>query len=301
MSERPETPDLPSRTTLDTWTVPELPDDFADRVVEAWHTELARGAPAAATPLPETSAAWQRWGVAALAAGLAAAAVLLWWVRPISPHARMPVVVEVVTPAPTESKAEEPVPQVAAPVPVPPMPLPEAEATTLKLTVDVQPPDASVRVLDEQTEVTFGGAHDTFVLPTPLEGHSYVVEASADGFVTQRTGIEIEGKEATLRMELTRTPAARPTAATPRAKEPDVAGPPATPPQSKNCLLRLGARRGVDPAKITVDGKRIGTTPISSYKVTCGRHKVTWEWPDGKILAETVVLSEGESRTLKRG
>ncbi len=300
MSERPETPDLPPRATLDTWTVPELPDDFADRVVQTWHTELARGGAAPLDALPEPSAAWRRWGIAALAAGLAAAAVLLWWVRPISPHARVPTVVEVVTPAPAEPRSAELAPtQVAAPVPVPP--LPEAEATTLNLTVDVTPASASVRVFDGPTEVVAGGANDTFVLPAPQSGRSYVVEASADGYVVQRTGIEVEGHEATLRMELTKLPSTRPSAPVPpRAKDPEP-NPSPSPAVAKSCVIRLGARRGVDPAAIKVDGVRIGTTPIAGYRVTCERHKITWEWPDGKVLTESIVLSQGESRTLKRG
>lgn len=292
MTEQDQEPDLPPRSTLDTWTVPQLPDDFADRVVEAWHGELARGRPAD-PPLVEPSPAWRRWGIAAVAAALAAAAVLVWWTRPVAPQSYVPTVVQVTTPAPATVVSRPP--QVAAPVPIPP--LPEPDAKDLHVTVEVQPPDATLRLLRDEQEVGRGVAGATFTLQ-PIDGARYIVEASADGYVTQRTGIDFRGNEATLRLELARMPTVEPSGPTVRDKD---AGPPSTPPQAKNCIVRIGTSRGASPAKVKVDGKLIGTTPIASYKVTCGRHEVTWEWANGRTLTETVVMSDGESRTLKRG
>ena len=50
-----------------------------------------------------------------------------------------------------------------------------------------------------------------------------------------------------------------------------------------------------------VDGKFIGTTPISAFKVSAGRHTVQWKWDDGRVITEQVTVGEDEARTLKRG
>lgn len=64
-------------------------------------------------------------------------------------------------------------------------------------------------------------------------------------------------------------------------------------------FLRIGTMRGYAPAKIYVDGKYVGMTPLMKVGITSGRrHTVRWVWPDSDAELK-VTLNAGETRTLK--
>ncbi len=199
------------------------------------------------------------------------------------------------------------------------------------LIVKVDPAEASVNLLAAGKAIgtAQSGGKISF---QRNEDKIYEVEAQARGYATEKRALQFSGEaEETLEMTLARdgsvaivqTPVPTPTPVDPIPTTPKprnttnkkkkngggggggstTTTPVDTTPKSgaKTATLRIGANRGVAPATVKVDGKTVGTTPISGYKVTPGRHKITWEWPDGRVLSETVVLSDGESRTLKRG
>jgi hypothetical protein len=53
------------------------------------------------------------------------------------------------------------------------------------------------------------------------------------------------------------------------------------------------------PTEVLLDGKPIGTSPISAYKVTPGRHDVTFIDEKSGNRTMTVTLQPGETRTVK--
>jgi serine/threonine-protein kinase len=192
------------------------------------------------------------------------------------------------------------------------------------LIVKVDPAEASVNLLSEGKaiataqsggKITFGRGEDK----------AYEVEARARGYANEKRSLQFSGDaEEILEITLARdgtvavqsptpTPQVDPTPTpktSPRPKKPknngggsSNSGGSSSPPKTlaKTATLRIGTKRGVKPATVYVDSVSIGTTPISSYKVTPGRHKIKWRWDDGRELSETVVLEDGEARTLKRG
>ena len=54
--------------------------------------------------------------------------------------------------------------------------------------------------------------------------------------------------------------------------------------------LRIGVEVGAAPAEVFVDGKSVGFTPIASVRVQAGRHKVRWEWNDGRKITKIVSI-----------
>ncbi len=71
------------------------------------------------------------------------------------------------------------------------------------------------------------------------------------------------------------------------------------PAKAKPGKLRIGTKPGAAPARIRVDGKLVGTTPLMNVSVTPGRHEVQWHWPDGRTSMRMVTVREGETRVLK--
>jgi outer membrane biosynthesis protein TonB len=216
---------MPPRQTLDTWTVPELPDDFADRVVTAWEREAHVAVAPEPARRPARSRRWIGIGVGALLGAAAAVALMLLARGPapapegVATHrtTRQPV-------APSPRPPEPEAPAIAAPAPTPPEPKPEPE------------PEPK---------------------PEP-------------------------------KPELAPAPEAAPPANAPPTK-----------PAAKVSILRLGTERGLGPATVSVDGETIGTTPISSLKVTAGKHRVTWRWSDGSEQTKVVSVAAGEALTVK--
>lgn len=69
---------------------------------------------------------------------------------------------------------------------------------------------------------------------------------------------------------------------------------------SEKATLRLGTNAGSPPAQVTVDGKPVGMTPISSLKVAPGEHTVVFRWPDMR-RSMTIDVEANESKIVKAG
>lgn len=87
------------------------------------------------------------------------------------------------------------------------------------------------------------------------------------------------------------------------AEPPEVAPPPPKvtepemdePPAPETTIDVIAAR----PTEIMLDGKPIGTTPIDDYKVTPGRHEVTFVDPDRGNRTMMVEVQEGDNQTVQ--
>ncbi|MEM9463326.1 MAG: PEGA domain-containing protein [Myxococcota bacterium] len=69
--------------------------------------------------------------------------------------------------------------------------------------------------------------------------------------------------------------------------------------KAKSATLRVGVGGGRGPARIHVDGKYVGITPLLSVELPAGRHEVTASWPDGTQERRAVNLTAGGRGTLK--
>lgn len=68
---------------------------------------------------------------------------------------------------------------------------------------------------------------------------------------------------------------------------------------AKTAKLRIGTEYGHGPAKVYVDGKYVGMTPLMNVKVAPGRHTVKWVWPDEDAAKATFEVEDGETLVLK--
>jgi hypothetical protein len=66
-------------------------------------------------------------------------------------------------------------------------------------------------------------------------------------------------------------------------------------PAAKTATLKIGIKPGVPPAKVFVDGKAAGQTPVSSYPVAPGKHTVKFTWDGRPTVTETVNVSDGQT------
>jgi serine/threonine protein kinase len=73
------------------------------------------------------------------------------------------------------------------------------------------------------------------------------------------------------------------------------------PTAAKTATLRIGTKPGVPPAKVTVDGKPVGTTPVMNVAVTPGKHTVKFTWDGRPAATETVNVSDGQTLNVKGG
>jgi hypothetical protein len=79
------------------------------------------------------------------------------------------------------------------------------------------------------------------------------------------------------------------------ARAPAAASPAASAPAAGGgeCVVRIGAKPW---AKVSIDGKEVGITPIVDHKVSCGSHKVTLHNADLDIKkTETINVKSGET------
>jgi hypothetical protein len=69
-------------------------------------------------------------------------------------------------------------------------------------------------------------------------------------------------------------------------------------PQSSDdsAILEILSR---DPTDIKIDGKKVGTTPISGLKVRPGSHDVTFVFSEDNAPTLTVEVAAGDARTVK--
>jgi len=81
-------------------------------------------------------------------------------------------------------------------------------------------------------------------------------------------------------------------------KNPFVRSAPAARPSA---VLRIGVLPGNGPAKVYVDGRLVGTTPIANARVTPGTHHVRWEWGDGRMFKQTITVAADETLVVKGG
>jgi hypothetical protein len=84
----------------------------------------------------------------------------------------------------------------------------------------------------------------------------------------------------------------------------------ATPPTSsglknpfaeKASRLHIGTGRGAPPAKVFIDGKPVGSTPLPNREVTAGKHTVRFEFPDGKVVERRVDVEDGKAAVVRAG
>ncbi|MCX4245856.1 serine/threonine-protein kinase [Paraliomyxa miuraensis] len=73
------------------------------------------------------------------------------------------------------------------------------------------------------------------------------------------------------------------------------------PTAAKTATLRIGTKPGVPPAKVTVDGKSVGTTPLMKVMVTPGKHTIKFTWAGRAPATETVSVGDGQTATVKGG
>ncbi|MCX4245761.1 PEGA domain-containing protein [Paraliomyxa miuraensis] len=69
--------------------------------------------------------------------------------------------------------------------------------------------------------------------------------------------------------------------------------------EAKTATLRIGTGRGYGPAKVYIDGRYVGMTPIMNVKVAPGRHTVKFAWSDGGSETSSFTVEDGQTRTLK--
>ena len=67
------------------------------------------------------------------------------------------------------------------------------------------------------------------------------------------------------------------------------------PPAKKTATLRVATGKGYDIARVYVDGVYKGRTPLPNIRVTPGRHKVRFKWPDQPDVVRRAVVKDGAS------
>ena len=73
------------------------------------------------------------------------------------------------------------------------------------------------------------------------------------------------------------------------------------PTAAKTATLRIGTKPGVPPAKVSVDGKAVGTTPVMNVAVTPGKHTVKFTWDNRPAATESVSVADGQTLNVKGG
>jgi hypothetical protein len=308
----------PDPKMLAAWRVPSLPDDFADRVLAnaAFADTHARPHRDRDRPLAPL--------VAAIAGALAVAAalVLVLATRPERPVATPPepvaVPVSVIASVP-------PVPE----TPAPPLPVPQVVAGPIVvIDVTVEPATAEVRVVSAGHELVRGRGSQPFAVNRE-RNDDIVLEVSAPDFEPKRVPVHFSDA-GQISIEITLEPLPPSLRKTPRSRTPSGSAPadsslkdpfrkggdddsvhspnlkdpfhkaPA-PAASRTSTLRIGVRSGYGPAKVSIDGDVVGTTPIVNHRVTPGVHRIRWDWDDGLSFETTVDVPKGEVRLVKNG
>jgi hypothetical protein len=299
-----ELDELAPRHVLEALTVPDLPYDFADRVMGSLQAAPAVMPPPRRNALP--------WVIAACASAFAiAAAVMVFWSMPRT--AEPPIVI-----AAPEAPAGI---AVATPVAASP-----AAPQLGHLVLTVEPRDAIVRV-DGQS---IAGPSPFVATNLAVGRHAIAVER--EGFEAWSRTIDVPTGELDLPIVLVAVaPAIEPTkpTATVRMRGRESSAPiglkdpfhkggessdplaggegspdlmdPFMPASAKTATLRIGTTSGDAPARVSVDGKFLGMTPISAHKVAPGRHRVSWRWADGREVIRTVTVADGEIKIVKNG
>jgi len=195
------------------------------------------------------------------------------------------------------------------------------------LVLETDPKGAAVNLLTDGKATAMGAGGSEYKL-TRVPGSKYEVEAVLAGFKSRRQELSFGGTDTEkVSITLSRdgsiadagrpptpapTPAATPSPAPaskpkpPRKTKPRPSRPAASKPApkknvAKTSLLRIGTLSGVAPAKVFVDGSPKGSTPLSKVMVTPGRHKVVFQWPNGKRVTKFVDVADGGSAIVRGG
>ncbi len=193
------------------------------------------------------------------------------------------------------------------------------------LVLETDPKGAAVNLLTDGKATAMGAGGSEYKL-TRVPGSKYEVEAVLAGYKSRRQELTFGGSD-TEKVSITlsrdasiadagRPPTPAPTPATTPAATPATKPKPPrkTSPRPRNdskpapkkslaktSLLRVGTLGGVAPAKVFVDGEPKGTTPLHKVMVTPGRHKVVFQWPNGKRVTKFVDVADGESKVIRGG
>jgi serine/threonine-protein kinase len=203
------------------------------------------------------------------------------------------------------------------------------------LLLESDPPGAAMSLIVGGQAYPMGSGGAQYKL-TREPAATYQVEASAQGYLTTRVELAFSGEPAEkVKLTLARdnsagvavAPPATPPSippSTPVGVQSPPATPPSTPPSTpstpstkpskpkppkptpppaaaKTSTLKIGINPGLAPATVYVDGKLAGTTPVPNFKVSPGKHKVKWRWPDGREVTMSVDISDGEIKVIKAG
>jgi eukaryotic-like serine/threonine-protein kinase len=193
-------------------------------------------------------------------------------------------------------------------------PVPPLQAKEVTLVLDSDPAGASMKLVVDGKAVDMGTAGSQHKVTRDPNG-TYEVEASLKGYVTKKEPLRFTG-DATqpVRVTLVRDqtiadasttaekPEPTPKTTTSKRPKPTTSTPKPTPkPAAKTAILRIGTNPGVPPAKVTVDGRFVGKTPLQEVKVPPGSRKVKFEWTDRPTVTQTVNVGDNESKVVKGG
>jgi len=193
------------------------------------------------------------------------------------------------------------------------------------LILETDPKGAAVNLLTDGKATPMGAGGSEYKL-TRVPGVKYEVEAVLRGYKSRRQELAFGGSDtekvsitlsrdgsiadagtpatpapapATAPRTTSPKPAPRKTSPKPRPTKPKPASKPKS--QAKTSTLRIGTLSGVAPAKVFVDGSPKGNTPLSKVMVTPGRHKVVFQWPNGKRVTKFVEVADGGSAIVRGG
>lgn len=155
------------------------------------------------------------------------------------------------------------------------------------LTVLTEPAGAAVSILEGETRTPIGTGGDTFRLVRKPKAR-YAVEASFDGYVTDKAPITFSG-EASQRLKIA------------LVKDPRLEVQP-TPPddvEARTATLMIGCQPGLPPATVWVDGKKLNKPTVATTRVGPGPHTIKWKWPDGTSSVQKISVGDGEKMTIK--
>ncbi len=197
------------------------------------------------------------------------------------------------------------------------------------LVLETDPKGAAVNLLTDGKVSPMGAGGSEYKL-TRIPGVKYEVEAILAGYKSRRQELSFGGtntekvsitlsRDGSIADAGTPAPTPVPSAAVAPSTEPApskskprpaASRPKPTPgaskptpsaSQAKTSTLRIGTLAGVAPAKVFVDGSPKGNTPLSKVMVTPGRHKVVFQWPNGKRVTKFVDVPDGGSAIVRGG
>lgn len=172
----------------------------------------------------------------------------------------------------------------------------EINLTARRVQLDIRPdPARSGIFLVEDGQSRRIGRGPTRYELRRKSGQSYLIKVSAPGHESQEIPIPASA-ESSQRFDVMLAPrgsrASRVNSRTPSAAS--AAGAAGTP--SRSAQLKIGAKLGLPPARVFVDGKEVGKTPIN-LDVTPGRHRIEWRWSDSRTT-QSVTIDSGEAKTV---